>query len=127
MSYERIKAILIVADRVIIRSTGRDDEPGEWREWEAERLTEIYRQQGLKAVEKEILYNFFSGDFIGGERFPLAVHLAKQAELITDCAAIWAKCRADEAYKDRFTEILYGYLDCPVRINDPKPLQTTLF
>ena len=54
----------------------------EYREAKSERLTAILREKGRKAVEMEILFDYFSG-MMQGEDFPKAIEAAETEQLPT--------------------------------------------
>lgn len=61
MSYEKVKRISIIGTEVFIDSAASNVWPLEYRETKSERLTAILRKKGRKAVEMEILFDYFSG------------------------------------------------------------------
>lgn len=64
MSYEIIKSISF-KDKVLITSTSNNIVPSEYKKWEATRLTEILKKQGKNEAIKEILLQFWNGNFQG--------------------------------------------------------------
>lgn len=65
MSYEIVKAIKIKdkEQEVWIKSDSNNVVPKTFKWWEAKSLSKIYKEQGREQVEKEILKNYFSGNF----------------------------------------------------------------
>ena len=82
----------------------------EYREAKSERLTAILREKGRKAVEMEILFDYFSGMMQGGSRFPKAIEAAEKDGAITDHREQYDKCRIDPVYREQFLNTLHAYL-----------------
>ena len=80
MSHEKVKRISIIGTEVFIDSAASNVWPLEYREAKSERLTAILREKGRKAVEMEILFDYFSGMMQGGSRFPKAIEAAEKTE-----------------------------------------------
>ena len=110
MSHEKIKHISIIRDKIMITSAPSNEWPLQYREWEAKRLSLILQTEGVRAVEKEILFNYFSGTMQGGRRFTAAIRLAEKAGIITDHYGQYLRCCENETYRDQFLQLLYNFL-----------------
>lgn len=68
MSHEIIKNISVKdkVKEIWITSCSNNVHPRTPYKWLCESLTEMYKTQGLEAVEREILKNFYNGNFQGG-------------------------------------------------------------
>lgn len=110
MSHEKVKRISIIGTEVFIDSAASNVWPLEYREAKSERLTAILREKGRKAVEMEILFDYFSGMMQGGSRFPKAIEAAEKDGAITDHREQYDKCRIDPVYREQFLNTLHAYL-----------------
>ena len=110
MSHEKVKRISLIGTEVCIDSAASNVWPLEYREAKSERLTAILREKGRKAVEMEILFDYFSGMMQGGSRFPKAIEAAEKDGAITDHREQYDKCRIDPVYREQFLNTLHAYL-----------------
>ncbi len=111
MSHELVKSILVIDNKVIIESAASDEWPQRFREWEAERLTELWNTQGRRAVEMELLFNFFSGWMQGNNNFTSAIKAAEEARIITDHHGQYLQCCENRVYRTQLLQLLHSYLD----------------
>ena len=63
MSYEIVKSIKIKDDKVFLRSDSNNVYPKHFHVWECTSLSIILKEQGKKELDKEILYQYWSGIF----------------------------------------------------------------
>lgn len=70
MSHEKVKRISIIGTEVFIDSAASNVWPLEYREAKSERLTAILREKGRKAVEMEILFDYFFRVDAGRQQIP---------------------------------------------------------
>ena len=132
MSHEKVKRISIIGTEVFIDSAASNVWPLEYREAKSERLTAILREKGRKAVEMEILFDYFSGMMQGGSRFPKAIEAAEKDGAITDHREQYDKCRIDPVYREQFLNTLHAYLSgrispVPSAVGLPNVGKSTLF
>ena len=111
MSHELVKSILVIDNKVIIESAASDEWPQRFREWEAERLTELWNTKGRRAVEMELLFNFFAGWIQGNNNFTAAIKTAEEARIITDHHGQYLKCCENHVYRTQLLQLLHSYLD----------------
>lgn len=111
MSHELVKSIFVIDNKVFIESAASDEWPQRYREWEAKRLTELWNTEGRRAVEKELLFCFFSGWMQGNNNFSAAIKIAEEARIITDRIGQYLKCCEDMAYRTQLLKLLHSYLD----------------
>ena len=86
------------------------------------------REKGRKAVEMEILFDYFSGMMQGGSRFPKAIEAAEKDGAITDHRKQYDKCRIDPVYREQFLNTLHAYLSgriSPVPSAETQPEHAT--
>ena len=128
MSDEKVKRNSIIGTEVFIDSATSNVWPLEYREAKSERLTAILREKGRKAVEMEILFDYFSGMMQGGSRFPKAIEAAEKDGAITDHREQYDKCRIDPVYREQFLNTLHAYLSgriSPVPSAETQPEHAT--
>lgn len=111
MSHELVKSIFVKGNKVFIESAASDEWPQRYREWEAEGLTELWNTEGRRAVEKELLFSFFSGWMQGNNNFSAAIKSAEEALIITDRIGQYLKCCEDMIYRTQLLQLLHSYLD----------------
>lgn len=118
----------VIGTEVFIDSAASNVWPLEYREAKSERLTAILREKGRKAVEMEILFDYFSGLMQGGSRFPKAIEAAEKNGAITDHREQYDKCRIDPVYREQFLNTLHAYLSgriSPVPSAETQPEHAT--
>ena len=128
MSHEKVKRISIIGTEVFIDSAASNVWPLEYREAKSERLTAILREKGRKAVEMEILFDYFSGMMQGGSRFPKAIEAAEKNGAIYNHWKQYKRCCDDPAYREQFLNTLHAYLSgciTPAPSAETKPEHAT--
>lgn len=128
MSHEKVRSIRITETEVIINSAVNNIRPLFYETWKAERLTGILQTQGRKAVEMELLFNYFTGDFQGRSKYANAVAAAKANGDIADCHEEYVKCCDDPVYRAQFLQKLHSYLSHRIAATTPtetKPIRVT--
>ena len=63
MSYEIVKGIKFKDNQVWIKSDSNNVSPRHYTWWHCTSLTKILQEKGREAVDKEILYEYFNGNF----------------------------------------------------------------
>lgn len=128
MSHEKVRSIRITETEVIINSAMNNIRPLFYETWKAERLTGILQTQGRKAVEMELLFNYFTGDFQGRSKYANAIAAAKANGDIADCHEEYVKCCDDPVYRAQFLQKLHSYLSHRIAATTPtetKPIRVT--
>lgn len=63
MSYEIVKGIKFKDNAVWIKSDSNNVSPRHYKWWHCTSLTDILQKKGREAVDREILYEYFNGNF----------------------------------------------------------------
>lgn len=120
MSHVKVRSIRITETEVFIYGADSNIRPLNYHTWKAERLTGILQTQGRKAVEMELLFSYFTGDFQGRSKS------AKANGDIADCHEVYLKCCDDPVYRAQFLQKLHSYLSHRIAATKPtkvKPIQ----
>ena len=102
MSHLIITFIGITRDkRVIIERASNNLRPLEFRTLEIESLTALYREQGMEALDEELLWLFLQGVWKQYDgRFSRAIERYRQAEQV-DSYQEYLRCSEDDEYRKR--------------------------
>lgn len=99
-------------DRVIVERASNNLRPLEFRTIESEPLTALYREEGMAALEEELLWLFFQGIWQQQHdgRFARAIESYRQAEQV-DSYAEYLRCSENEEYRKQLMKhIAENYL-----------------
>lgn len=110
MSYEKVRSIRITKTEVMINSAMNNIRPLFYETWEAKGLTEILLTKGRKAVEMELLFTYFTGDYQGRSKYANAIAAAEADGAIYNHWKQYKRCCDDPAYREQFLNTLHAYL-----------------
>jgi len=98
-------------DRVIVERASNNLRPLEFRTIESGPLTTLYREEGMAALEEELLWLFFQGVWQQHDgRFARAIESYRQAEQV-DSHSEYLRCSKNEEYRTQLMKhIAENYL-----------------
>lgn len=111
MSHTIIKSIRIAGNSVIITGASNNVYPRTYYTEEAQYYSEILRTEGITAVEKFILKQYFEGNFKGNDKYNFAVNRCLFHEKLNRQEE-WDKCNNKE-YENKLLNKFHHYLKNP--------------
>ena len=105
MGYEIVKSIKIENGKVMINGSSNNVRPHDFHNWECESLTETLQEQGLEALDIEILLAYESGEFQrGSNKYTRALQVLRHLPEYADFD--WRKDGVKRNDKSAFYELL---------------------
>lgn len=123
MGYAKVKKIEITDNGIFLTSAESNIHPLYYTREELKPLSELLRTKGRKAVEMELLFHFFTGDFKGRNKYSNAIARAEIDGTIYDHYKQFLLCD-DPSFRNNFLQILHSYLSRRIVTTPQKTAKT---